>query len=376
MRSALVPVLLRGISLSSLFAKYGGGMDFTDLDITKTWGADAAKLLGKNATSNLEPITATTQGVAFIADKGRGLVTTGAELWTGGTASGTAGYATKSGTKWTVNRDASGTGVVVGPAVTAGKTYRIELDYFADGPGPAHYLYILPGMTSPPAITGPGHAVFCGVATATQNLFLSNAGPLNSWSFDNVSIKEILANSGYQTTSGSRPQWQTGNKLVFDGIDDYEATPLIPSTAMTLAVCAKPTSGANRFFMGARPASDNRCAILYDSSVGKFAGHWGSETNVTIFGGPDISGADFVGLMRANGSVVELWVNGTRVLQRAAAGGISTTIPLVLGAFNAAGTVSSFMAGTIYRALAIPAFVTDAEALFIQHVLGAGIVSF
>lgn len=370
-----------GMSLASLFAKYGSGMDFTDLDTTKTWGPDGAKLIGQNNTSNSDPISASGQGVAGLIDKSRGLVTTGSELWTGGTDAGTAGYATKSGTKWTVVRNAGGNGVV-SVAVTAGKTYRLELDYDVDGGEALHQVYLTasPSTLIQKSFSSPGHGVWYVVpAASTIRFACPNVG--YSWSFDNVSIKEVLANSVYQATSGSRPQLTVPgggapNYLGHDGSDDCLLSSFVAEGQATIAACFR-GSVAGRIIMGGGSNANAHRLYLGLDDGGALSLGWGSDSLSTVTGkSADLRGADAVGLLRGDATRVRLSLNGQQIHSQAPVGTVTGGGSIAIGAYNNGGTQGSFWSGRIYRWVVIPAFVTDAEALYIQRVLGAGIVSF
>lgn len=104
---------------------------------------------------------------------------------------------------------------------------------------------------------------------------------------------------------------------------------------------------------------------------------WGSDSLSTVTGkSADLRGADAVGLLRGDATRVRLSLNGQQIHSQAPVGTVTGGGSIAIGAYNNGGTQGSFWSGRIYRWVVIPAFVTDAEALYIQRVLGAGIVSF
>lgn len=199
------------------------------------------------------PVTALGQPVGLMLDKSKGLVR-GPELYSGGTSIGGTGYATKSGDTWSLYRDVGGTGTV---ALTAsarpGTSYLVTLTAYPTGSGAQHYADIRGGSSGGghtslfPTITGEAMQVSGIVrtgATSTE-IICTNPSVNSSWSFDNVSVRELPGNHASQSTATARPTLQAGNKIDFDGVDD-KLTTTFPDlgTAVTI-VRSVPGTGAS-----------------------------------------------------------------------------------------------------------------------------------
>lgn len=213
---------------ASLFAAGENGAWYDPSDLSTLY-QDAAGTI---------PVTADGQPVGLALDKRLGLAL-GPERVTNGTfdtdltgwLTGPNIVATHVGGAASVTR----TGAVTTTAafyqdvpVTPGKTYKITLS--ASGNDIARLI-----SNTSPAITALNEArvgEFQYIVTATSiNIRLS------FWTFDggtviidNVSVREIQGNHATQTTSTSRPTYQTDGTLhwlTFDGVDDWLVTPTI-----------------------------------------------------------------------------------------------------------------------------------------------------
>lgn len=181
-----------------------------------------------------------------------------------------------------------------------------------------------------------------------------------------------------QGTAGARPVWTDAatDYALFDGIDDFLLSTLTPAAVSnTLAACFRVTS-IDKSIIGSRGGvPDTRCFLTTDGT-GKLGGGWATQNQTTIFGGSDIRGTDVVGLMRVNGSVVELWQNGTRIYQAAPGTMADVGAALAVGANNVNGVAAAFADARIYRAFASQTFVSDANLVPLMRALGAGVVAF
>jgi hypothetical protein len=215
------------------------------------------------------------------------------------------------------------------------------------------------------------------------------AGVFNGFYFDfvqnptGVAIASISSDvtlppttSASQGTSAARPTWNSAGYASFDGSDDNLLTTLAPVTSgMTLALCGR--MGTNQIAMGCDGVGGNaRCYIGLNGS-NLFGMGWGAESFATIAGGSALNGLDFVGLARANGSVVETWVNGARTYQNSPSGSPTISVGMCLGAYNNGSFgASAFVNGRIYRVAAVPRFIPDNMVVPLMRELGRGVVSF
>lgn len=181
-------------------------------------------------------------------------------------------------------------------------------------------------------------------------------------------------NNGTQSTAAAKPTLKTGapNYASHDG-GDYLDSGVVPSTSgMTLAACFRGNAAAD-IIMGS--GSGGNCFISLNTD-GKFSGGYGSESFGVILGGSDITGADHVGLMRANASTVELWLDGARIYQAASSGSPNTSYNIAVGAFNNGGSYENQLAGRIYRPFCLKgAYIDDADVVPLMRALGSGVVS-
>lgn len=224
-------------------------------------------------------------------------------------------------------------------------------------------------------ITANGQDTQFLAATAAHTTYAIRAAASSDHKSDDASLQRIAGNHALQGTSGSRPTLNAGGWATWDGVDDYMASPLVPASEMTIAFCGRATPGATDvYFLGARPTSNNRCAIGIDTANKKLIGQWGVTTGGTITGGGNINDTTVVGMLRANSAKVELILNGALVYSNATGGTVSTAVPLSIGCFNADGTPANFLPGSIFRVVAIRQF--DVPVQQISRALGAGIVSF
>lgn len=227
-----------------LFAAGEQGAWYDPSDMSSMW-RDAA---------GTTPVTAPGQPVGLMLDKSKGLVR-GPELYSGGTSIGAPGYATKSGDTWSLYRDVGGTGTVaLTTSASPGTSYLVTLTAYPTGSGTQHYADIRGGSSGgghtsliPVAITGEAMQVSGIVrtgATSTE-IICTNPSVNSSWSFDNVSVRELPGNHASQSTATARPTLAAGYKIDFDGVDD-KLTTTFPDlgTAVTI-VRSVPGTGAS-----------------------------------------------------------------------------------------------------------------------------------
>lgn len=363
----LSPVLASpsGISLSSLFAKYGGGMDFTDLDITKTWGP--AGLKRYYSDNGVTPISGNGQGVQLALSGDRGLAL-GPELWNHANVTVAGGSEILGPQSYRIYSAAGANSYVTEAGVlTVGKQYLVTftIDSIAVLGAGVRVFESGPIFTT----TGPKQCIWLADVT---NAGIKRTNTACDFQISNVSYREVLGNHAYQSTSGSRPQWQTGNKLVLDGVDDYEATGLIPTSTFTLIakVDVPATISATQIIAGANDAaSANRCFLALDTS-GRVCGGVGSQSVTTILGSNDLRSTTKVLALTLDGSTVKLYENGETVYSAAQSGSPTTTNAIYIGANNNNNSAASFFGGAIKAAAAFKGCLTPSEIAYLTNLMG------
>jgi hypothetical protein len=188
------------------------------------------------------PVTAVGQPVGLIFDKRKGSAT-GINLHTPTTPMNATVYpatGTRSGLDITVSQEVSGyASVSLGMPTVVGKTYLLELI----APDVAGFWVLVSDNSSSDSAnrrtaisTAPGSKIntkitFIFTASAAVTYIHLNRGTsvTSPATFKDVSVREVLGNHAYQTTSASRPILRqnavTGaNYLEFDGADDFLQT--------------------------------------------------------------------------------------------------------------------------------------------------------
>ncbi len=191
------------------------------------------------------PVTALGQPVGLALDKRLGLAL-GAELVTNGGFDSDTAWAKGSG--WSISggkavRVAAGGGSTINQsaALVAGAIYRIEFDYYGLTTTSVYASFRGGSTVSSPiiSVSGASGRYSCVLRAVSGNniLDISCSDPATSGSFDNFTIRELLGNHAYQTTSASRPTLQQDSNglyyLSFDGTDDGMKTPSIDFSLAT-----------------------------------------------------------------------------------------------------------------------------------------------
>lgn len=210
------------------------------------------------------------------------------------------------------------------------------------------------------------------IATSTTT-YISCLNATGTALYDDISLKLVAGNHAYQGTSGSRGTWSSDGYWLGDGSDDHLVTGLVPAAAMTMVVCALGTA-SNDMLMSSATAT-GRCNLYLESVGGKPAVGWGS-TGEAIKGPSDVRNTLMVLLLRGQAGTQQLWHDGSLIGSATDAGTPNTSIPIILGAQNNNGTPALYLAGRIYRALAVQRYLPDNLILPTMRALGAGIVSF
>lgn len=160
-----------------------------------------------------------------------------------------------------------------------------------------------------------------------------------------------------QATAGSRGTWNSGGYWSGDGSDDHLVTNLISASEMTIAACSR-TGSTSVIALGGN-AAGQRCSIGLNTS-GFAGGNWAGQDYSVIKGASDLRNTDVAILLRANGSSVNLWVNGVQVYTGSPSGTPNTSQPLYVGALNnqGAGAVLPWN-GRVYRGIAVKRYIPD-----------------
>lgn len=182
-------------------------------------------------------------------------------------------------------------------------------------------------------------------------------------------IKLLTGNHALQATGTQRPLWRANSGkpyLSHDGGDDRLISPFIPTTACTLAIAVQfpATDASARIMIGGGASTGNkRCLLGKNGTNGTVAAGWGTETIGSLALGADLGTSDHVLLLTGDGVSRDVWVDGVLLDSRAPTGGPDGTGGgLALGAYNNAGSMSTFCAGRLYAALALNRRVTPTEA--------------
>ena len=209
------------------------------------------------------PVTAVGQPVGLVLDKRKGSVT-GINLHTPTTPMNATTYpaiGTRSGLDITVSQEVSGyASVSLGMPTVVGKTYLLELI----APDVAGFWVLVSDNSSSDSAnrrtaisTAPGSKIntkitFIFTASAAVTYIHLNRGTsvTSPATFKDVSVKEVVGNHAYQTTSASRPILRqnatTGAYyLEFDGTDDFLQTAVSLPFPVTAVAPFNFKSGAN-----------------------------------------------------------------------------------------------------------------------------------
>lgn len=157
---------------------------------------------------------------------------------------------------------------------------------------------------------------------------------------ESTPTKDVLGNDlQYSGSVFPVPPVKRGSYCgVFDGVDDYVTTPIIPTSSGSIEVKFRKGSGINRFLMGARDSTNTRCVVGYDSSRIAHGGI-GSDSGAVINSGQVLTTGEIYTLKLAwTGSTVSLSVNGVVMYSGAQSGSVGVVQPYYIGTFNDAGS--------------------------------------
>lgn len=213
--------------------------------------------------------------------------------------------------------------------------------------------------------------------TTSNGFYFDFATGATAAGIASVTSKAPSTKSAAQATSSKQPNWTAGppDFALADGLDDNLLSDLVPAASMTLAACIRAASGAAaQVVMGSNNVAGSGRCLIGVNAAGAPAGGWGANGTGVITGGASLTGVDAVILLRANGSVVELWSSlapGAPVYTGAPSGTTGTVDALAVCALNSNGSILNPYGGRLYRAFAVQSFAPDPLAL--MRGVGGGI---
>ena len=282
------------------------------------------------------PVTAAGQPVGLVLDKSKGLVVGPERLTNGDFGAGSTGWAVVGTDATHIVTFSNGTmryqGDTSTPVLSAqqlntlivGKWYEVTMsisNYISgalksDGLG---------GIVLPSSV---GTYKLRAMATSTTFNILRNT-PNVDITIDSISVRELVGNHAYQTTSASRPLLQrnatTGAYyLAFDGTDDFLVTNSIDFTA----------TDKISLFAGVRKLSDATIGMLCE-----FSADLGSNNGVFYLGAPATAG---------NGSIT-FNSKGTSFAATIAASVFAPVSVVVTGYANIAAPSSAIRVNGVFK---------------------------
>jgi len=366
-----------GFSLARNFFAGQQGFDYSDIDITKTWGSGGIKLLYSDLGATA--ISASTQTARLALDKSQNAAL-GSELVASPlttsifNAGGDVTFA-QNGSFVNITRGAGAIGSTISiPGVAANTRYLVS----GTVSGGNNRIFIGTNSTMDGGgnitLTGTFSNIITFVPSGNTNTLWCDTG--QTITIQSLSIRAIPGNHAYQHTAGSRPAWTDPGGggvpyLLGDGTADNLLTALTPATSFSMIACGR-IGTASRTIIGSKTAGSDEISIGLDASG--FAKATLGAT--TLNGAADLRGADHVIGLRTNGTTAELWVDGALV-DSDTPGTVNTTIALSLMARNANGTADQFTDGRLHRALAVKQHVSnDNHWLASMRLAGQNVVSF
>jgi len=363
--------------IGDLFADGTDGYWFADADYSRLAASGLARLytdtLGNTAA------TAVTNSIGLMFEEHAG-VAIGPEIvvnggfdadtnWTKGT-----GWTIAGGVASSLGPGTSQTLTQTPPALPAG-FYRTAFDVTALVTGNVQVRFTTtPSVAATPRTTTGSYAEYLLNATATVIAPFSSATA--NLSIDNVSVKAVAGNHGYQSTPGSRPTIQTaGGRLFlrFDALDDSLLTPFLAQNGANsiIAKVTVPASlAATQVIAGSSGSGANRCFLGVNTS-GQLCGGVGSDSTTTIVGTTDLRGLTVVVGLTFDGTTVKLFVEEAEEYSAGQNSTPTVTIPHCIGANNNNGTAGSFFGGDIYHCVAVRKARTLAQFLAIRSQMNA-----
>jgi hypothetical protein len=217
------------------------------------------------------------------------------------------------------------------------------------------------------SIFGPSDSGFLYYPASAAYLFQDTAGTTPVAAADDpvarFNDQSGKGNNATIATAGQRPTWKSNSGkpyLLHDGTAQRLLSAIVPGTAMTLASAFNGTATGRTMIGGGAVAGNIRCDLSINNA-GQLGAGWGATNLNTITGGGVITSGNHYGLVRADTSTVELWLDGVLVYSAAASGSANGGGALAVGARNNNGAFDQFFTNAIYASLAINRRVTDVE---------------
>lgn len=184
-------------------------------------------------------------------------------------------------------------------------------------------------------------------------------------------------NNASQPTSSTRGAFTFGKagSILFDNVDDYMDTALVPAASLTLAVLWRGNVSSAKSLIGSRTTANDKIR-LGTNSGGRLQADAGTSTAVAASAAQSPANKWVAGLLRVNASVLELWINGEISGASPMAGSINTTRTMFLSGDNNNGTPASFGASSttrIARAFAIQKFLEIDRIKPLMRTLSVGV---
>lgn len=170
------------------------------------------------------------------------------------TESGTVGYQEFTGGKYTLRRDASGSGGWR-LTLTANKWYRITGTAYPDGPGAQHGIDIRVIAEGLPyyilTITQQTSFDILLCTGSDARIDFSNPDAGWSWAFNNLVVQEIPGYHALAPSNAARPILRTGPYIDFDGVDDVLNAVIGANLGSSCSVYHRTQAGAHVWVDGA-----------------------------------------------------------------------------------------------------------------------------
>lgn len=363
----------------------GGTYDGFYYDFTRPLTDATADGLKWLYQDNEDAVSADAQSVGIALDRSQGaslgddLVTNGGfdANVSGWNAGGSATIAWSSGEMEVDVSGASG-GFATASALSGetGAIYEVKIRVRKGTyTGSFNFSFSSSAVSITPTVEPVDHTFYFRSASSSPSISAARSGtPTGTYYVDDVSVRKVAGNHGYQGTAAAKPTYDEDGFLSFDA-GDYLDTGLAPTSAATMVVCFRNSANGNtKTLVGGVSAGGTRLGV--GKAGNKLVGLYGNHNGLTIVGTTTLTaGGYYVGTFRSDGSTNVLRLNG-EVEYSAAASGSPNPLLLFLGAYNNNGSAAELWDDRIYHALAVKTDVDDATLLKLERALGAGIVSF
>lgn len=396
-RPLLMPALGLGLGLPFVATRGGEGISALDAWLSGATYADwDPSKLDRMFTTSTGPTNVASNGDAtglLIGGSQLGGLTVPAYLAAAPELVTNGDFATGDLTGWTNESTGTGTAVYSGGAVVVtgtnsnrgaisraftcvvGRTYRFSWDVLSGsgsaGIGSSGALNVT--VTGTIAASASGFVFFVATAT-THYVRVYTPNSTSTCTFDNISIKELPGYHALQSTSGDRPQYQSGYLRGDGSSDNLLTTWLCGAGANTaIAKCVVPGSLAGTQALVGTIAT-TRFLLGFNTS-GNVIGRIGTDATTGITGTADLRSKTVVVAVSIDGSTVKLFAYSdgaaTEQYSGAQAGAAESVSPCRLLAYNNSGSAAAFFSGDLGRTIAARKAMSLAEFTAIAPLLAA-----